>query len=115
MTIAVADSGVRQALARYRSIDVLRGLVMAVMALDHTRDFVHAAAMTFQPEDLSRTTAAIFLTRWVTHVCAPVFMFTAGLGAALRLERGGTKSQLLRLFWARGLLLVVLEFTLVRW
>jgi uncharacterized membrane protein len=115
MTIAVADSGVRQALARYRSVDVLRGLVMAVMALDHTRDFVHAAAMTFQPEDLSRTTAAIFLTRWVTHVCAPVFMFTAGLGAALRLERGGTKSQLSRFLWTRGLWLVVLEFTVVRW
>src|SRR5688572_7156427 len=87
---------------------------MVIMALDHTRDFVHAAAMSFQPEDLRQTTAAIFMTRWITHVCAPAFMFAAGAGAFLRLERGTTTAALSRFLWTRGLWLVVLEFTAVR-
>ena len=99
---------------RVQAVDVVRGLIMVIMALDHTRDFVHSAAMAFQPEDLQQTTPAIFMTRWITHVCAPVFMFTAGLGACLRLERGGTRSELSRFLWTRGLWLVVLEFTVVR-
>lgn len=99
---------------RVASVDLLRGAVMALMAIDHTRDYVHAAAMAFPPEDLSRTTAAIFLTRWITHVCAPVFMFCAGLGAWFWLERHGSKGDLSRFLWTRGLWLVVLEFTLVR-
>lgn len=100
--------------SRVPAVDLLRGLVMAVMALDHTRDYVHAAAMAFPPEDLTRTTAAIFLTRWITHFCAPVFMFCAGLGAWFWLERRGSKADLSRFLWTRGLWLVVLEFTLVR-
>jgi uncharacterized membrane protein len=87
---------------------------MVIMALDHTRDFVHSAAMAFQPEDLRQTTAAIFLTRWITHFCAPVFMFCAGIAAFLRLERGGTRSELSRFLWTRGVWLVVLELTVVR-
>ena len=75
--------------ARVQAVDILRGLVMIIMALDHTRDYIHAAAMAFQPEDLVQTTPAIFMTRWITHVCAPVFMFCAGTGAFFRLERGG--------------------------
>src|ERR1051326_9338472 len=67
--------------ARVPAVDGLRGLVMIIMALDHTRDFFHSGAKLFQPEDLTRATAALFLTRWVTHICAPVFMFTAGRGA----------------------------------
>ena len=69
--------------AKYRltSIDALRGMVMIIMALDHTREFVHSSAMVFQPEDLTRTNAILFFTRWITHICAPVFVFTAGLGA----------------------------------
>jgi uncharacterized membrane protein len=87
---------------------------MVIMALDHTRDYVHAAAMAFQPEDLQQTTPAIFLTRWITHVCAPAFMFLAGAGAFLRVERGSTIPELSRFLWTRGLWLVVLEFTAVR-
>ena len=87
---------------------------MVIMALDHTRDFVHDAAMAFQPENLAETTPAIFLTRWITHVCAPAFMFCAGIGAFLRLERGGTKAQLSRFLLTRGLWLIVLELTVVR-
>jgi uncharacterized membrane protein len=100
--------------ARVQAVDLLRGLVMAIMAIDHTRDFVHSAAMAFQPENLAQTTPAIFMTRWITHFCAPVFMFCAGVGAFLRLERGGTKTELSRFLWTRGLWLVVLEFTVVR-
>ena len=85
MTTAVA-AGPRIT-ERVQAVDILRGIVMVIMALDHTRDYVHAAAMAFPPEDLTRTTAAIFFTRWITHVCAPVFMFGAGLSACLRLER----------------------------
>ena len=100
---------------RLASVDLLRGAVMIIMALDHTRDYVHAAAMHFQPEDLSKTTAAIFFTRWVTHVCAPVFMFCAGLGAWFWLERhGGDTRALSRFLVTRGLWLLLLEFTIVR-
>src|ERR1035438_2160101 len=88
---------------RVPSVDALRGLVMIVMALDHTRDFFHSGAQSFQPDDLTRTTAVLFFTRWITHFCAPVFMFTAGLGAFLWLRRGRSKSQLTYFLWKRGL------------
>jgi uncharacterized membrane protein len=113
-TDTVATGAETAARGRIQAVDLLRGLVMVIMALDHTRDFVHSAAMAFQPEDLQQTTPAIFMTRWITHVCAPVFMFTAGVGAFLRLERGGTRSELSRFLWTRGLWLIVLEFTVVR-
>jgi uncharacterized membrane protein len=99
---------------RVRSVDALRGLVMIIMALDHTREFFHAAAMQFQPDDFTRTTAAIFFTRWITHICAPVFMFTAGIGAFFWLRRGRTIGQLSRFLWTRGLWLVLLELTVLR-
>ena len=99
---------------RLLSVDALRGLVMIIMALDHTREFFHSGAMSFQPEDLSRTTPVLFFTRWITHICAPVFMFTAGLGAFLWLRRGRTTSQLAPYLWKRGLWLVILELTVLR-
>jgi uncharacterized membrane protein len=98
--------------ARLESIDTLRGLIMIVMALDHTRDFVHSAAFHFQPEDLTQTTPAIFFTRWITHFCAPVFMLCAGLGAWFYGRRG--KPALSKFLLTRGLWLVVLELTVLR-
>ena len=100
--------------ARLTAVDALRGLVMVVMALDHARDFVHAGAMAFAPEDLTRTTPILFLTRWVTHICAPTFMFLAGVGAFLRFERDSSIGRLTTFLWTRGLWLIVIELTVMR-
>ena len=91
---------------------------MIVMALDHVRDFIHRGAMSASPTDLSTTTPILFLTRWVTHFCAPVFMFTAGLGAYFywreAAKRHRDKAQLSRFLITRGLWLMVLEVTVMQ-
>src|SRR5215217_871130 len=99
---------------RVDSVDLLRGIVMVIMMLDHTRDFVHNAALQFDPTDLSRTNIALFFTRWITHFCAPVFVFLAGTGAYLQLARGKSKTQLSRFLVTRGLWLIFLELTVVK-
>lgn len=100
--------------ARLAALDVLRGAVMALMALDHTRDFVHEAAGRYDPTNLMRATPALFLTRWVTHFCAPAFSLLAGVGARLSLARGQSQGALSRFLALRGLLLILLEVTWVR-
>src|ERR1044071_6563244 len=99
---------------RLTSIDATRGAVMIIMALDHVRDFVHVAAGQFRPEDLTRTTTLLFFTRWITHFCAPVFMFYAGTGAYLWASRGRERGELSRYLLTRGLWLVLLEVSVVR-
>ena len=87
---------------------------MIIMALDHVRDFFSRDAMLFSPTDLARTTPALFLTRWITHFCAPVFMLTAGMGAFLWWQRNRTRKQLSEFLLTRGLWLLLLELVVMR-
>jgi uncharacterized membrane protein len=100
---------------RIQSVDALRGAIMMLMAIDHIRDYVARSAQQFLPTDLTRTTPAIFFTRWIMHFCAPVFMLTAGLGAYLWMTRGHhSRGELSRLLVSRGVWLIVLEVTILR-
>jgi uncharacterized membrane protein len=114
VTTAPFDGAVYAPPARQRvdSIDLLRGLVMVIMMLDHVRDYFHYATYQFDPTDLTKTSAALFFTRWITHFCAPVFFFLAGTGAYLRRSRGATTSEISWFLASRGLWLVVLDLTL---
>jgi uncharacterized membrane protein len=88
---------------------------MILMAIDHIRDYLARSAQEFLPTDLTRTTPAIFLTRWITHFCAPVFILTAGLGAYFWMTRGHhSKAELSRLLVTRGIWLILLEVTILR-
>ncbi len=97
---------------RIESIDLLRGLVMIIMALDHTRDFFHKEAFTDDPLNLATTTPFLYFTRWITHLCAPAFVFLAGLSSWLQ-RRRKTKKELSRFLITRGLWLILVEITIV--
>jgi uncharacterized membrane protein len=107
------SSGAAPQIARSRlaSVDVLRGLVMILMALDHVRDYFSGAD--FSPEDLAHTTPAYFFTRWITHFCAPSFFFLAGVSVFLSRGRR-TRRSLAAFLITRGLWLMVAELTIVR-
>ena len=98
---------------RLDSVDALRGLVMILMALDHVRDYFFT--LKISPTDLEATTPVLFLSRWVTHFCAPLFVLLAGAGVFLQGARGRTKSELSWMLMLRGLWMIVLEFTVVSW
>src|SRR4030095_3546700 len=95
---------------RIESVDAVRGVAMILMALDHTRDFFGAAG---DPTDLTRASTALFLTRWVTHVCAPTFFLLTGTGAALSLVRK-SRRELSWVLLTRGVWMLFVELVVVR-
>jgi uncharacterized membrane protein len=96
---------------RLESIDIVRGVIMIVMALDHVRDFFGVPGVS--PTDLGQTTIALFFTRWITHICAPVFFLLTGTGAYISLRRE-SKVELSRFLLTRGLWLIFLEVVVTR-
>ena len=97
---------------RIDSIDVLRGIVMVIMAIDHVRDFLHQGAYLDDPLNISTTTPVLFFTRWITHLCAPTFVFLSGLSIYLQSTRKSS-SELSSFLIKRGLWLIFVEFGLI--
>lgn len=97
---------------RIASIDILRGIVMIIMALDHCRDFFHITAFTDNPLNPDTTTVALFFTRWITHFCAPVFLMLSGISAYLT-SRNKPSREAGNFLIKRGLWLVVVEVTVI--
>jgi len=97
---------------RLASMDIFRGLIMIVMALDHVRDFFHRDAFAYDPLDLDKTSSILYFTRWITHFCAPNFVFLAGIGAFLYGEKMGLVN-LRKFLWTRGLWLVIMEILII--
>jgi uncharacterized membrane protein len=98
---------------RLAPIDRLRGIVIILMALDHVRDFFNADALYFEPTDLTRTFPALFLTRFVTHFCAPTFVLLAGVSAYLHGKNLGDRGALARFLLIRGAWLILLDIIVV--
>jgi uncharacterized membrane protein len=99
---------------RFDSIDLVRGIVMVIMLLDHTRDFTHASGFMFDALDNERSNPMLYFTRWITHLCAPTFVLLAGTSSGIQRIRGTPAPELARFLFTRGLWLVIMEFTLVR-
>lgn len=97
---------------RIESIDLLKGIVMVIMALDHTRDYFHYSSFFFNPTDVIHTTLPIFFTRFITHFCAPTFCFLAGTSAFMVGRRKST-AELSSFLLKRGLWLIFIELTIV--
>ncbi|MES2754910.1 MAG: heparan-alpha-glucosaminide N-acetyltransferase domain-containing protein [Pseudomonadota bacterium] len=102
----------RSGAVRLDAIDMLRGLVIAIMVLDHVRDYFHAGAVQ-NPTDPATTVLLLYLTRWVTHLCAPTFVFLAGVSILFQKENGKPPAELSRFLLTRGTWLVLLECTVI--
>src|SRR4029079_15727327 len=96
---------------RIEAVDVVRGVIMVIMALDHTRDYFGMPGA--NPVNLATTTPALFFTRWITHFCAPTFFLLTGTGAYLSLSKQSTR-QLSQFLFTRGLWLIFLEIVVLR-
>ena len=110
LTTTPSVTALRQ--TRIESIDILRGVVMIIMALDHTRTLFHPASFSDDPLNLATTTPALFLTRWITHFCAPIFVFLSGTSIYLQSLRK-TKPELSNFLIKRGLWLIFAELVIV--
>jgi uncharacterized membrane protein len=111
--LARAEAGATAAVARVADVDVLRGFVIVLMALDHVRHYFHSGSPGVNPLDPAQTTPLLYATRWITHLCAPTFVLLAGVSAYLQLAHGKTPARLARFLVTRGLWLVALELTVV--
>jgi len=98
---------------RILSIDIVRGIVMIIMALDHVRDLMHISSITQSPTDLAITSPTLFFTRWLTYLCAPIFVFLAGTSAYISFKRKNSIAETKWHLLKRGLWLIILEFTFV--
>ena len=98
---------------RLREVDLLRGLVIVLMALDHCRDYFHVSGYALNPLDPEQTTPLLYVTRWITHFCAPTFVLLAGVSAWLQTAKGKSTRSLSPLLLTRGLWLIVLEVTVI--
>lgn len=112
LTAPIAHAKPAISKVRVSSIDLLRGTVMIIMALDHVRDYFHADAFVYDPLDLEKTSPLLFFTRWITHFCAPVFVFLAGTSAFLSGQKK-SKKELSFFLLTRGVWLILLELTVV--
>src|SRR6266487_2416052 len=111
-SVIVTNGNLRQAKIRIQSIDILRGTVMLIMALDHIRDFFHIHGVDQNPVDMTTTTPALFFTRWITHFCAPVFVFLSGTSAFIAGQKK-TEKELSLFLIKRGLWLVFIEMAII--
>src|SRR5215217_6353081 len=97
---------------RINSIDILRGIVMIIMALDHTRDFFHETAFTADPLDAATTTIPLYFTRWITHFCAPSFVFLSGVSAYLS-SKNKARPEASLFMVKRGIWLIFIEMAVI--
>ena len=98
---------------RITSIDIVRGLVMIIMALDHSRDLLHVSSITGSPTNLATTTPALFFARWITHLCAPTFVLLSGVSVYLSMKRAANLKEMQAFLRKRGLWLILAELIFI--